>query len=72
MQHSLNYGRSRTDLSCRSASTYCTNSVTGRCQAPKNLADVARSRRLTIESLYRLFGMPQRLAARCGVSTSRT
>ena len=38
----------------------------------KNLADVARSRRLTIESLYCLFAMPQRLAARCSVSTSRT
>jgi len=38
----------------------------------KKNADVARSRRLTIESLYCLFAMPQRLAARCGVSTSRT
>ena len=32
----------------------------------------ARSRRLTVESLYCLFAMPQRLAVRCGVSTSRT
>src|SRR4029077_5689035 len=31
-----------------------------------------RSRRLTMESLHCLFAMPQRLAARCSVSTSRT
>ena len=31
-----------------------------------------RSRRLTMESLHCLFAMPQRLAARCSVSTSMT
>ena len=72
MQHSLNLSPSRTGPVMTPTSTYCTSSVTGRCQTPKDLADVARSRRLTIESLYRLFAMPQRLAARCGVSTSRT
>jgi SAM-dependent methyltransferase len=49
------------------------DSATGRCQARKNPSPAsARSRRLTMESLYCLFSMPQRLAARCGVSTSRT
>ena len=61
------------DLPRGQASTYCTRSVTGRCQARKNPSPTpARSRRLTVQSLYFLYAMPQRLAVRCGVSTSRT
>jgi hypothetical protein len=38
----------------------------------KSLADVRALRTFDMESLYCLFSMPQRLAARCGVSTSST
>ena len=63
---------SRTGPVMTPASTYCTSSVTGRCQAPKILAVVRTLQTFDLESLYCLFAMLQRLAARCGVSTSRT